>query len=269
MYDVIHTPDLIYRDIDGQELRADLHRPSTEHPPPVVLYVHGGGFQFGSRTDDADVRLEALAAHGVAVLSVDYRLAPDHPFPAPLEDLRAAVRWTRENAGRLDVDATRIGVWGASAGGLLASLLALTSGDDDDAARVQAVVAWFPLTDLLASASRSALESAIFPYHFEAALLGVATVAEVTSDPALRDRARQASPLHHVTGDAPPFLIAHGDRDRITPVGQSTALHEALVRAGVPSSLVLVGGAGHEDAAFQAPAHLALTAAWVIATLGS
>jgi acetyl esterase/lipase len=74
MYDVKVTEDLSYADVDGQRLLADLYRPATEQPPPVVLYVHGGGFARGSRSDNAEDRLAALAAHGVAVLSLDYRL---------------------------------------------------------------------------------------------------------------------------------------------------------------------------------------------------
>jgi acetyl esterase/lipase len=274
MYDVKVTEDLSYADVDGQRLLADLYRPATEQPPPVVLYVHGGGFARGSRSDNAEDRLAALAAHGVAVLSLDYRLVPAVRFPAQLHDVKAAVRWARANAASLGVDGGRAGIWGASAGALLASLVALTPGQAgldgelgdhlDQSSAVQAVVAWFGVADLLASASRSWLEAQILPFDFEAALLGVASAADV---PAAGDLARQASPLTWVSAEAPPFLIAHGDRDRVVPAAQSHMLHEALVRAGAHSSLLLLGGAGHEDAAFDAPANLALTAGFLSAAL--
>lgn len=281
---VVVRSDLPYRHVDGHQLLADLYIPGTEYPPPVVVYVHGGGFRFGSRADGAATRLSAIAAHGVAVLSVSYRLAPDSSFPEALYDVRAAVRWVRGHADELGVDGSRVAVWGSSAGGLLASLVALTAGSDefeepqDDPGRlaasagssaVQAVVAWFPLTDVEAGASRSALEAAVLPFDFEAALLGVASVAAVAQDPAVAERARRASPVNWASAQAPPFLISHGDRDRITPLSQSRSLHEALVRAGASSTLVVVGGAGHEGSAFESPAHIALTAAWMTATLDS
>jgi acetyl esterase/lipase len=169
-----------------------------------------------------------------------------------------------------------VGIWGASAGALLASLAGLTPGQAgldgdlgdhlDQSSAVQAVVAWFGVADLLASASRSWLEAQILPFNFEATLLGVGSPAEVTE---AADRAREASPLSWVSADAPPFLIAHGDRDRVVPAAQSHTLHEALVRAGARSSLLLVGGAGHEDAAFDAPANLALTAGFLSAALSA
>jgi acetyl esterase/lipase len=224
MYEVTVTADLAYADADGQPLLADLYRPATEQAPPVVLYVHGGGFAVGSRSDGAEGRLAALAAHGVAVLSVDYRLAPAAHFPAQLHDVKAAVRWVRGCAPSLGVDGGQVGVWGASAGALLASLVGLTPGQAgldgdlgdhlDQSSAVQAVVAWFGVADLLASASRSWLEAQILPFNFEATLLGVGSPAEVTE---AADRAREAN----------------------------------------------------EDAAFDAPANLALTAGFLSAALSA
>lgn len=280
-YDVILTTGLTYREVDEELLSADLYKPVTELPPPIVVYVHGGGFQFGSRRDDSDTRLRALAQHGLAVLSIDYRLAPAARFPAQILDVRAAVEWVRSQAPQLGLDGERIALWGASAGASLASLAALTScsahsdsvssepADHVDLAECQvgAVVAWFGLSDLLDSASRSWLEAEILPFAFEAALLGVDTSAAVIGDPEAAGRARRASPLSWVTADAPPFLIAHGDRDRITPISQSQKLHDALVRVGASSTFCTVGGAGHEDRAFESEANLALTAAWIKAAL--
>ncbi|HEX4191046.1 MAG TPA: alpha/beta hydrolase [Marmoricola sp.] len=250
-HEVTVTSGLVYREIDGITLHADLHLPKTDQPPPVAVYVHGGGFQFGARTDDAEQRLSALAAHGLAVLSIDYRPAPDVRFPAPVDDVREAVRWLRSHAADLGIDGERVALWGASAGATLAALAALSGTK----AEVGAIVAWFGIADLADTASRSWLEQQILPFDFEAVFLGDL------------DLAREASPLTWVNASAPPFLIAHGDRDRVTPVSQSQILHDALVRAGAESTLLLVGGAGHEDRAFESPAHLALTAGWVLSTL--
>lgn len=274
MHDVAITPDLTYAEAGGQTLLADLYRPATKAAPPVVLYFHGGGFQFGSRSDGADTRLAALAAYGVAVLSVDYRLAPAAHFPAQLHDVKAAIRWVRARGPSLGVNSERVGLWGASAGAVLAALAGLTSGQaafegtvgehPDQSSKVDAVVAWFGVFDLLSSALRSGLEARLLPHEFGATLLGLESSADVL---AAADRATQASALTWVSADAPPFLIAHGDRDRMAPLAESHALHDALVRAGAQSSMLLVGGAGHEGSAFESPANLALTAAFLTAAL--
>jgi acetyl esterase/lipase len=123
------------------------------------------------------------------------------------------------------------------------------------------VVSWFGLADLPALASRSGLEAQIVPFNFEAVALGAGSAAEVA------ELAVHVNPLTWVRADAPPFLIAHGDRDRVVPTAQSQALHDALVRVGADSSLLLVGGAGHEDAAFDTATNLALTAGFLSAVL--
>jgi acetyl esterase len=108
-------------------IRLRLYRPQAEGRLPAVVYLHGGGWTFGSvDTHDRLMRLVALAAEA-AVIGVDYRLAPEHPFPAPLEDCLAAIRWVRGHADELEVDPERMVVAGDSAGAnlALASLLAV------------------------------------------------------------------------------------------------------------------------------------------------
>jgi acetyl esterase/lipase len=160
---------------------------------------------------------------------------------------------------------------GASAGAYLGSLLALTAGDEefegavgsnlDQSSEVQAVVHWFGQSDLLASGSRTDVEARLLPFTFEADLLGVRSVVEVP------DRARGLSLLTRVSPKAPPFLIAHGDRDHVVAPSESEALHHALSRAGGESDFMLLGGAGHEGPEFDRPATIAMTAAWLRAKL--
>lgn len=120
--------------------------------------------------------------------------------------------------------------------------------------QVSAVVSWFGPADLVRFSSRSALEVQALTSRYEENLLGPAPTPE---------QLREASPVRWVTADAPPFLIAHGDNDRICSVTESMTLHDTLSRAGVSSRLMLVGGAAHEDARFDQPDMLALTAAWL------
>ncbi|RBY97600.1 alpha/beta hydrolase [Blastococcus sp. TF02-8] len=258
--------DLVYASVDGTDLQLDLYVPDVR-PAPLVVWLHGGGWLRGSRGVGAEQRLAPLADHGVAVAAVRYRLSGEATFPAPLDDARAAVRWLRAHAAEHGLDGTRIGVWGASAGGHLASLLGLTD-DGADAERgdasVQAVVAWFPPTDLLRRDS-DLPEGPPPPFltgpmpepSFEARLLGV---DDVRDD---RPAALAASPVAQVHPDAPPFLLVHGDRDGLIPSEHSRDLYRALRAEGVDATLWLLHGANHEDPAFDSPASLAAVAAFL------
>lgn len=262
--------DLVYARVDGAELRLDVYRPAGPDTP-VVVYAHGGGWSRGDRRGDGAKRLAPMAAHGVTVVAADYRLAPGAVFPQPLHDLKGAVRWLRAHGPGLGLATERLGVWGASAGAFLVSLLALSEGDAalegevggnlDRSSAVQAVVHWFGQADLASSASRTELEATLLPFRFEEGLLGTADPAE------LAERARGISLPGRARAQAPPFLIAHGDRDHVVAPSQGLALHDALSRAGARSRFELVGGAGHEDPAFDAPETLAPTAAWLRAVL--
>lgn len=245
---------LAYAEPDGVPLHLDLYVPDGP-PAPVCLYFHGGGWARGERTMGAAERLKPMAAHGIAIASVDYRLSGQATFPAQLEDARAAVRWIREHAGDIGLDARRVGAWGASAGAHLASLLGLCPADEDSS--VQAVVGWFPPTDLLARENDEPegppppfLPGPLPTPSFEARLLGLESVHD---DP---DRAREASPVNHVRPDAPPFLLMHGDRDGLIPSTHSRRLHEALLARGADSTLFLLAGANHEDPLFDGAASL-------------
>ncbi len=265
--------DITYATVDGIQLGLDLYLPDGEGPHPAVIYLHGGAWQEGDKSADGDTRIAGLAAHGIAVLSANYRLIDQAEFPAQIHDVKGAIRWLRAHGAEYALATERIGVWGASAGAMLGSLAALTPGDAefegdtggnlDTSSAVDVVVHWFGPVDLVSGEHRSWLEKIIMPPPLEPPLFGVDSLGSVL------DRARAASPLHRVAPGAPPFLISHGDRDRVLPVNESAALHDALARAGAESSLVLVGGAGHEDHAFDTPSNLALTAAFLLAHLHS
>lgn len=261
--------DLTFAEPGGQPLQLDLYRPAGGGDVPVCVYLHGGGWARGSRTDRAQSRLFPVAGSGVAVASIDYRLTDTATFPAQLEDARAAVRWLRAHGAEHGLATRRIGAWGASAGGHLAALLGLCpdQGDLGDSS-VQGVVTWFPPTDLLALETDGP-EGPPPPFRtgpppspsFEARLLGLTAASD---DP---ERARAASPLAHVRPDAPPFLVMHGDRDGLIPGVQGRRLAEALSAAGATASLMLLAGANHEDPAFDTPASLGAVSGFLRAVL--
>lgn len=260
----------VYATVGGTALGLDLYR-APQADAPLVLYVHGGGWRGGDRADGAAERLAPLAGFGVNVASADYRLVPGARFPDQVHDLKGAVRWLRAHGPGLGLHTERLGVWGASAGAYLGSLLALTAGDAElegtvggnleQSSAVQAAVHWFGQVDLLAAGSRTEVEARLLPFAFEAGLLGVDSVVEAG------DRARHLGLLTRVSAGAPPFLIAHGDRDHVVAPSESEALHDALSRAGAETNFMLLGGAGHEGPEFDRPATLALTAAWLRAVL--
>lgn len=114
----------------GGEIPVRIYRPEGEASKPAIVYYHGGGWVIGSLdTHDGSCRAFANAVDAV-VISVDYRLAPEHPFPAPVDDAVAALAWVHDHASELGVDATRVAVAGDSAGGNLAAVVAQVSRDE-------------------------------------------------------------------------------------------------------------------------------------------
>jgi acetyl esterase/lipase len=230
-----------YGVVEGaRPLELDLWLPGTEarSPAPLVLFAHGGAWRRGRR-DDMGARtrawepgpFERIAAAGLAVACVDYRLSAEATFPAPLDDLRAALRWLGVRADELGIDPRRTVVWGESAGGHLASLLALTH----TAPPLAGAVIWYGPADL--TTARPPFDPAD-PATMEALLLGAApaTVPEL---------AAAASPVRQAHGGAPPFLIVHGEDDVMVPCGHGQELAAALRTAGAPVELRVVPGADH------------------------
>lgn len=268
MNGIVITTDILFAEIEGQQLLADIYRPAGDDPLPAVLYLHGGGWVQGSRKDRAGSRLASMAAQGVAVVSLDYRLAPGFTYPAPLHDVKAGVRWLRQEGGNYGLRTDKIAVWGASAGGYLATMAGLTSRTAElegevgpylaQSSVVDAVVTWFAPHDLIAVSRRSELEARICPPPHSNALLGLDGPGEEATR-----RLRESSPTQYMHGAAPPFMIAHGDSDHVVWCSESVNLHANLSRQGVDATLCLLAGAGHEGAAFDSPSHLAMTATWL------
>ena len=158
--------DLVYANESPAQVLDLWLPPDTTRATPLVVYVHGGAFKGGDK-NMVGAKVQPLLDAGYAVASVNYRLSPEATFPAGAQDVKAAVRWLRANAGTYNLDADRFAAWGESAGGTLVSLLG-TTGDqatvlDDPAlgnvgvsSAVQAVVHWYGPTDFLQMDSMSA-----------------------------------------------------------------------------------------------------------------
>lgn len=248
---VIPAGTTLHRDIayvtGGHERqKLDLYLPSGGKDLPLVVWIHGGGWQNGSKDRTPAV---ALLTHGFAVASINYRLSSHAVFPAQIEDCKAAVRWLRAHAKEHDYDAGRIAVWGSSAGGHLVAMLGVTGdtkefdvGENLDVpSRVQAVVDFYGPSELLTMTAQSTAISRMnhdAPDSPESRLIG-GTLQEN------KDKARRASPLSYVSRDDAPILIVHGDADPLVPLVQSETFLTALKHVGVDASLYVVKGGGH------------------------
>lgn len=213
--------------------KMDVYFPDSGGPWPVLMYVHGGSWMHGDKSEAA-LFARGLTAYGYLVVSINYRLYPPATFPAMIEDVKCAVRALRANAAQYNLDPNRIGAMGASAGGHLVALLGTTAADSgwdvgeylDQSSRVQAVIAMAGVMDLSQNFPNADIEA------MKRVGFGEYNVME-------------ASPITHVTPDDPPFLLIHGDRDELVPYEQSQLMYDRLIQIGVPAQLVIVKNAGH------------------------
>jgi acetyl esterase/lipase len=243
------SPGAIFIDLtycttsEGVDLKMDLYYPQhIDGPAPLVLYVHGGSWISGDKSDGAGLMFFSnLRASGYILAAINYRLAPSYQFPAQIEDVRCAVRYLRANASRYNLDPNRIGAMGGSAGGHLVSLLGL-AGDapgwqpeayrepyTDQSNCVQAVLDMFGPSDLVRLVKTdSRVRNSVFGASEDDNTL-----------------LQTYSPVTYISSDSPPFLILQGDKDETVPLEQSQVLYDQLTAAGVPATLVIVHNAGH------------------------
>lgn len=253
---------LTYAMPDGyRPLQLDLYVPAERTGPvPCIVWIHGGAWLFGSRLAPPDywpagAVFQAAIDAGLAVASIDYRHSREAAFPAQVHDGKAAIRYLRRFAGELGLDPERFGVWGESAGGHLAALLALVDdpalegaeGVTGESSALSAVVDFYGVSD---ADTMPAFRDSV-PQEWVDNLDAGAGPSEpldilVEHSPYPRAEARRlVSPVHHVRADAPPFLLVHGEADGLVPFDQSAQLLAALQEAGADAELVAVPGADH------------------------
>ena len=254
-------PDRVAADLDQRYGDAantanllDVYRrkDAGDGPFPAVVWVHGGAWFLGDKWPCPAL---PLIDHGFVVVSVNYRLTSNAPYPAQIQDCKGAIRFLRAHAAQYHVDPARIGVWGESAGGHLVALLGTSGGNPQlegtvggnpgQSSRVQAVCDWFGPTDLTqfpAEAVAAGHPTNGFDSYVIRALFGGPPEQHM-------DLVALSNPLHFLpagpAADVPPFLIMHGDRDRTVPLAQSQILADALTHGGVPTTFKIVAGLGH------------------------
>ena len=226
---------------------------------PCVVLVHGGGWDGGDRTELAGLN-RWLAARGVAVAAFDYRLAPEHPWPAQAEDLRAVIGWLRANAAKLGIDPERLTLLGRSAGGQIATATAY----GEKLPGVRAVVALYACHDMEFVWSIRSEHDALNSHKLMTQFLGGGP-----DDEAARARFRSASGEKLVHAGAPPTLLIHGKLDELVWCRHSERLAAALAKAGVPHVFVELPWATHAaEANLHGPAGQLITEAVLRAARG-
>ncbi len=233
--------DVLVREVGGARVTADILVPEGKGPFPVLVYLHGGGWVAGSPRTHRKLALR-FAEAGYLVANVDYRLAPEAPFPGPFEDCVFALRWAAENAARFGGDASRLAIGGDSAGGNLSAAVAAHLADDPSAPRIRAALLIYGVFDfeaLLGAEQDPVLgDPAIARKLMDAmieAYLGGRPALEQMRDPRI-------SPLHAAAKLPPSFLVV-GTADPLH--AHQRALAAALERAGVTHESVILEGMPH------------------------
>ncbi len=264
--DVNLQTDLVYTTpYRGQSYAApqalDVAWPKGGSAHPVVLMVHGGGWDGGDKTDHRQDLL-LLAGLGYTAMSVNYRLVIDgwqNRFPAAPSDVRCAVRWAKHNAASFGGDATRIVAMGDSAGGELVELL----GTEPDEAQ---------LDDGQCETSDSAAITAAIPYYGRSTLstppIPDYLVDYIGRDTGWQTKENLGSGALHVTADTTPMLLLHGTDDDTVPIDQSRVMRDAMVAASVPVGLMELPGQGHGFAFFGTDGNLPMASCSSLAFLG-
>ncbi|MBR1580343.1 MAG: alpha/beta hydrolase [Selenomonadaceae bacterium] len=240
-------PDVVYAqeptfETPNQLLKLDLLVPQSNRLLPTVVFVTGGAFISANRARMPQLRFK-LAEHGYVVASVTYRTVPNSHFPAPVIDVKSAIRFLKAHAKKFLIDPNRVSVVGDSAGGYLTTFAAVTNGSKQ-----------FNMGEHLDQSSE--IVTAVDLYGvLDPIRLGVGFVAQKDAD--------AANPIKYITKDSAPMLLMHGTADQIVPPVETERLFNALVEAGVEAERYLVPNAGHSDDYWVQDAVIDLVIAWL------
>ena len=255
--------NIAYDSLSGAQV-LDLYLPEEgDGPFPLLIYVHGGGWVEGWRTERSFGAFRSLTKHGYAVATVDYRLAAEAPQPAAVIDVKTAVRWLRANAWDYALDPERFALAGISAGAHLALTAALTDGAEGmedperpfagQSAAVRAVVAWYGWLDLPALKDYAVDwgRNTQYASYIRWALglyMGDGTVYD-----SYEEDLRRAGPVGWVSPDMPAVLLQHGTGDVTSPVEQSERFYALAAAAAGDGRIELdvFPGWAHADKRFE------------------
>jgi acetyl esterase/lipase len=249
------TPTL--QDGKSLPLKMDLLIPTVKRRRGVVVYTPGGGFVLAGKEGALNLRTYVAEA-GFVVASIQYRTTHDGAhYRDGIADVKSAIRYLRKNADRFGIDASTVVVWGESAGGYLAAMVGVTnrhpafdSGDNlDQSSEVQGVIDDFGASDLSKVAADFDVPTQQAIYSNQGIVQYINQDSR-TNTLDSRVAATDANPLTYIRANDPPFLIFHGNQDRLISSSQTLILHNSLLAAGARSTRYVVDGAGHGDLSF-------------------
>lgn len=265
-YSCSYRPDVVYAQYGETTRRLQIivpHRAGYKFP--LVVFIQGSAWRPQDRYA-AIPNLSHLAAKGYVVASVEIRHTDMARFPAPVEDVKCAIRFMRKHADAYGVDPNRVAVWGDSSGGHLALMTGLTIGEYDNGLNseqsdeVSAVVDYYGVTDLLTLGKYNNILDHDAADSPEGLLIGGSVPEHI-------ELAKRASPIHqNLDKRLPPFLIVHGDSDQIVHVNQSIEMYKALRNSGQNATFYKVVGADH-GAGIWSPQVLDITERFLAANL--
>jgi acetyl esterase/lipase len=239
--EVEYKPDITYAKVAGEELQLDVASPKgLDHPVPAIVVIHGGGWMGGKRQSMTDFAKQ-VAAHGYVAPTISYRLAPKHPFPAQIEDVKCAVRYLRAHAKELNIDPQRVGATGISAGAHLSMMLGVMDsadgmegdgGNADQPSKVQAVVSYVGPVNLVID-NYTETQTQILTAFLQG------PPKEKVAD------CRRASPITYINKGDAPMLCFFGTNDPLISYDQAFQITTALDNAEVPGRVELLLGASH------------------------
>lgn len=237
-------PDVAYNTAAGTTLKLDVWYPRDNNTPtPTLVYIHGGGWIFGSK-EGAVYQFLPFLERGWRVVNVEYRMASNSLAPAAVEDTRCALRWIQRNAKQYNFDLNKLVLTGHSAGGHLSLITGMlpegTPLDNrcytdekygEGPMKVSAVINWYGISDVNDLIAGPNLKN-----YAKMWMGSMPNAAEV---------AKSVSPLTYVGKNNPPIISIHGDKDSVVPYSHSVRLHEELTKAGVKNKLFTIKDGDH------------------------
>ncbi|MBS1791425.1 MAG: alpha/beta hydrolase [Acidobacteria bacterium] len=228
--------DIEFAKPGGFSLTLDAYVPDGKGPFPTVIIVHGGGFARGDKQTYVPPLFEPLSQAGFAWFTINYRMHPQFKFPAPVEDIEAAIRFVKTHAKEYKVDLSRVVLMGESAGGALVSFVGV---QNKSAIKLAAVVPFYGVHDWQQRAEEEA-----------AGKVGPSIWREFFSVPAGNSpeaikRMKEVSAATYIKKGLPPFLLIHGTEDTQVNYQQSVVMQQRMKQAGNVCDLITVTGGPH------------------------
>lgn len=239
-------------------LKMDIFKPESKAKLPAVVFVTGGGFIAAPKTRYIQQRVR-IAEAGYVVASVEYRIIPNGRYSDAVKDVKSAIRYLRAHAETFNIDPERIAVMGDSAGGYMSAMVGTSNGvkefDEGEylefSSDVKAAIDIYGLSDLTKVAADFPPEVQEIYTHSGSSpavyVNGLPPFGEGGSVLSTPDKAKAANPITYISAKSAPFLLMHGDKDSLVSPSQTELLHNALIEAGIESTLYVVECAEHAD----------------------